>query len=547
MVSTFHGLETAKRGMFTQQNALYVTGHNIANANTPGYSRQRVNFVQTDAFPAASINRAQIPGQIGTGVKAGSIERIRESFLDIQYRGEQNKLGYWESRATSLSKMEDIMNEPSDNGLSAVMGEFWQSLQDLSTYPEKEGTRQVVLERGQAVVDTFHFQNDSLSAIRADLGNEISVNLKEVNSLLKQIGDLNQQIGEVEPHGYLPNDLYDQRDLLVDQLSKQMNIKVEKVSSGGQSLKIAEGQYNISMVNADGTEVSLVTKSDYVQIGFEGADGLSYDVPESVAELTIFDSQGRTNIGFTNNGTITFSSGKLRGLIESYGYNVTTDNGDGTTATAVKGIYPDMLDNLDKLAFTFGSIFNEVHSKGYNLEGDQGTEFFTFESGSYAGASKGIGIAEMDPKDIAVSTKVRTDEDGNIIGVDAGDGKNALNLSNISSMLLSNTQQELEGLDETIDLTAFSVIGTGTINTFYEGMTGQLGVDALQANRLTQNSQVLSNAVEKNRQSVSSVSLDEEMTNLIKFQHAYNAAARQITILDEILDKVINGMGVGGR
>ena len=122
MTSTFHGLETAKRAMFTQQQALYVTGHNIANVNTPGFSRQRVNFVQTEPYPAVAMNRPQIPGQMGTGVKAGSVERIRESFLDIQYRNESNKLGYWESRAESLSKMEDIMNEPTDNGLSAVLG-----------------------------------------------------------------------------------------------------------------------------------------------------------------------------------------------------------------------------------------------------------------------------------------------------------------------------------------------------------------------------------------------------------------------------------------
>lgn len=92
MRSTFHGLEVAKRGMFTQQSALYVTGHNIANANTPGYSRQRVNFVQTEPYPPASMNRPQIPGQMGTGVEAGSIERVRDSFLDIQYRGEITSL-----------------------------------------------------------------------------------------------------------------------------------------------------------------------------------------------------------------------------------------------------------------------------------------------------------------------------------------------------------------------------------------------------------------------------------------------------------------------
>lgn len=436
------------------------------------------------------------------------------------------------------------MNEPSENGLSAVMGEFWQSLQDLSTYPENEGTRQVVLQRGQAVVDTFHHLNDSLTSIKDDFKNEIGVNLKEINSLLKQIGDLNQQIGEVEPHGYLPNDLYDQRDLLVDQLSKHLTVEVEKTSSGGQSLKVAEGQYNIKLVNADGSKVDLVTGSDFKQIGFPGADGLTYDVPSpGVSSLTIYDSEGKAPSGtlaFLNaSGEISFSSGKLKGLIESYGYVGSDGN--------VKGIYPDALDNLDKMAYSFGKIFNEIHSKGFTLDGSNGTaDFFTFSSGTYKGAAKGIGLGNMKPTDIAASTKKTTDANGDE-KVDAGDGKNALNLSNISSMLLSNSNQALEGLTDTIDLSSLSEIKTGTINSFYEGMTGQLGVDALQANRLTQNSQVLSDAVEKNRQSVSSVSLDEEMTNLIKFQHAYNAAARQITIVDELLDKVINGMGVGGR
>ena len=228
-MSTFHGLETAKRGLFAQQQALYVTSHNIANANTPGYSRQVLNMVPTDPFPAPGLNRPQIPGQMGTGVKADSIQRVRDSFLDTQYQNENNKLGYWASRSDALSKMEDIMNEPTDNGLSAVMGEFWQSLHDLSIYPENEGTRQVVFQRGQSVVDTFHYLSDSLTTIQKDIGNEIGINLQDINSILKQIGDINRQIGEVEPHGYLPNDLYDQRDLLVDQLSKQLNIKVIKV------------------------------------------------------------------------------------------------------------------------------------------------------------------------------------------------------------------------------------------------------------------------------------------------------------------------------
>ncbi|WP_315907080.1 flagellar basal body protein, partial [Priestia koreensis] len=139
MTSTFHGLEVAKRGMSTQQAALYTTGQNIANANTPGYSRQRVNFEQTEPYPAPSMNRPEIPGQMGTGVKAGSIQRVRENFLDLQYRDEQNKVGYWSARSDALTKMEDILKEPSDSGLAKTMDDFWKGLQTLSTNPENSG------------------------------------------------------------------------------------------------------------------------------------------------------------------------------------------------------------------------------------------------------------------------------------------------------------------------------------------------------------------------------------------------------------------------
>lgn len=560
MIPTFHGLETVRRALFTQQSAISVTGHNIANVNTKGYSRQRVNFQQTNPFPAADINRPEIPGQLGTGVEAGVIERVREYFLDIQYRGENNKLGYYQSMAGSLSKLEDIMNEPSETGLSSVLGQFWESLQDLSTYPESDGTRQVVIQRAESVVDTFHYLNDSLTSIKNDIGNEIGVNLKEINSLLKQISELNNQIGEVEPHGYLPNDLYDQRDTLVDQLSQSINIKVTKRSTGGNSAKVAEGQYNITLVGTDGRETALVTGSHYMQLGFKTADNeLTYEIPPSVKEITVFNADGKSTYGdpieFVNsNGQLSFSNGKLRGLIEAYGYEVPSSV---PGSTSVGGIFPDVLDDLDKFAFTFANIFNEIHSKGYTLNNAEGSnQFFIMAPGSqadfvskvYRGASKALMLGSITPSDIAASTSAVKDASGNIVSVDAGDGKNADNLANIAGMLLNSNNQKLEGLTDTIDLTALSVIdSTGSLNSFYEGVIGGIGVDAQEANRLSSNSGVLAQSVDENRHSVSSVSIDEEFSNLIKFQHAYNAAARQITVIDEMLDKIINGMGVAGR
>ncbi|RFU68301.1 flagellar hook-associated protein FlgK [Peribacillus saganii] len=502
MRSTFMGLEIAKRGMFTQQGALYTTGHNIANANTPGYTRQRINFTQTEPYPAASLNRPQIPGQMGTGVATESVQRVREGFLDIQYRNENNKLGYWESRSKALSKLEDIMNEPTQDGLAAVMNEFSASLQDLATYPEKEGTRKVVLERGRAIADTFHYLSDSLNSIKRDYGNQINdVSIKEVNSILEEIAGVNKQISEIEPHGYLPNDLYDQRDLLIDQISSYLNITVERRESGGNDLPVAEGIYDVKILNQDGTTSTLVAGAKY------GKLEIGSPLPEHIAAIKVTDSdQNTVDVSVPN-----FSQGKLRGLVEAYGY---VDNGS-------KGIYTQMLSDLDNLATAFAEMFNTKHNEGYILDKAnapttlQGDDFFGFTSG--LNPAKGLQVIISDTNQIAAS------KDGY-----SGDGKNALELASIQGK-------------------PAALLGDATINSFYEGIIGQLGVDALKANRLTNNSEILRQSVEEKKSSVSSVSLDEEMTNMIKFQHAYNAAARNITIVDEMLDKIINGMGTGGR
>jgi flagellar hook-associated protein 1 len=522
MRSTFHGLETAKRGMFTQQSALYVTGHNIANANTPGYSRQRVNFEQTEPYPAASMNRPQIPGQMGTGVTAGSVERIRDRFLDYQYRNEANKLGYWSTRSDAIAKMEDIMNEPSEFGLGKAMTQFWESLQDLSVNPENEGARAVVRQRGIAVAESFNYLYNSLSQIRNDLGQEIKTGLLEVNSILKQISELNDQIKAIEPNGYLPNDLYDKRDALVDELSKFFHVKVETVSSGGNALDIAEGIYEISLVNQDGSTIKLVTKDGYSKLS----------VDPSIDPVNDPTNPNGYVSGIKIEGSATFispdilASGRIKSLIESYGYGPDQDN--------VKGYYPDMLANLDKMAYSFATMFNTQHQKGYGLNNSTGLDFFSMTlSGppTEKGAAATIKVHDNimnDLSNIAASSK----------SGESGNGNNALNLTMIKDIqIMSGTATIPSGDSVSVPITG------GTVQTFYEGLIGKIGVDGQQAERMRFNAETLAMSVEKNRQSVSSVSLDEEMTNMIKFQHAYNAAARTITVIDEMLDKIINGMG----
>ncbi|RZT15534.1 flagellar hook-associated protein FlgK [Fictibacillus sp. BK138] len=511
MRSTFHGLETARRAMATQQSALQTTGHNIANASTPGYTRQRVNFVQTEAYPGVGMNRPSIPGHLGTGVEAGSIQRVREGFLDTQFRGENSKDGFWTAKYEALAKIEDIMNEPSDNGLSKTLDQFWQSLQDLSV--TKEG-RSVVRQRGQAVAETFNYLSNSLSTIQEDIRLQTELAATEINSLTTQIDNINKQIKEVEPHGYLPNDLYDERDRLVDQLSGLVNIRVTTTPSGGLASPLAEGQYNIELLDKNGnpftTPIMLLDSnttpsSNTVSVEFNPINGMIDSVSVGNSSISVMD----------------LARGRLRGNIEAYGYN------NGST---VVGIYPEMLTKLDEMAFAFANAFNDIHSEGWSLDSiDAGVKkaYKFFDVGTAAaGAARSLKLhSDMDDLDhIAAARPVPPETVAY-----SGDGSNALLLSGVKNKTIS-----------------FST-GTSTIQNFYKGVIGKLAVETQEADRLSNNSQVLKNAVDQRRASVSGVSIDEEMSNMIQYQHAYNAAARNISVVDEMLDTIIKGMGIGGR
>jgi flagellar hook-associated protein 1 len=515
MRSTFMGLETARRGMFTQQTALHTTGHNISNANTPGYTRQRVNFAQTEPYPTAALNRPDLPGQTGTGVKADAVQRIREGFLDIQYRGETNKLGYSSTRAEAYGKLEQIMNEPSESGLANTMDQFWQSLQDLAVNPNNEGARSVVRQRGIAVAETFNYLHNALAAVQKDIGNEINVSVDRINSIVGQIHGLNEQIGDIEPHGYLPNDLYDARDRLIDELSSLVNVKVDYAASGGNAHSGAEGKAVIKLVGDDGKQHAvLVGAAGYnkISVNKDGVEG-------SVKTISV----GSTNLNFTDMK----SSGRLHALVESYAYEK-----DGV-ATAV---YEDMLEELDNLAYTFVTQFNGVHSTGLspneirNEKAEEISFFADIKSGDID--RKGFaGRMTVDDKILNSLDNIASATGDDPLLATLGDVTNVLNLANVL-----NKQFDYDGSNELSDF-----------RNYYEGVISKMAVESQEANRMTMNNEALQQAVETKRQSVSSVSLDEEMTNMIQFQHAYNASARMITLQDEMLDKIINGMGTVGR
>ncbi|KOY82358.1 flagellar hook-associated protein FlgK [Lysinibacillus sp. FSL H8-0500] len=512
MRSTFMGLETNKRGLFTQQTALYTTGHNISNANTLGYSRQRVNMQATPGFPRPGLNQPNYPGHLGTGVEAGSIQRIRDEFIDRQYRQETNRLGYWESTVKSISQMEDVMDEPSKYGINQAFTDFWKSMEDITKDPQLSAARQVLIANGRTLADSFNYMDQQLKKIQGNIGNEIKVTTDNVNSLLKQIAQINKQIEMVEPSGYVPNDLYDVRDVLVDELNKQLPVSILREKTGGLAKDVAEGTMTITYVPTDGSApITLVKGKEYAALAVMDRNGLRVDGEEddpatgSFAEFQEFrvsaigDPPADPTTGsFTiNYAQLHKEGGGLRALIEAYGH----DTG--------QGLYPEMLANLDTLANEFITTFNTIHRAGFGLNDTLGNR--DFFSGTTA---RDFRVVITDPEDVAVS-----DTAG-----ESGNNKNMLELAALQSK-------------------ANAILGQATFQNYYRGITGNLAVRGKEADTNVKNSQALHLQIANNRASMSSVHLDEEMTNMITFQQAYNANARMITVVDETLDRIINGMG----
>jgi len=512
-MSTFQGIEMAKKALFAQQGGLHTTGHNIANANTRGYTRQRVDFNATTPFPVPSRVMPNLPGQLGTGVEIGTVQRIRDMFLDSQYRSENSRLGYWGERSEAISRIENLLNEPSDTGISKAMDSFWESLQELSANPDNSGAREVVAERGLALTETFNYISKNMQTIQGDLKSQIDASVDDINSIVRRINGINEQIQKIEPHGLLANDLYDDRDLLLDELSQLVNIKVHYRSSSDSALEIADGLASIEIVDESGASIG----ADGVFLIDLTDENTSPSDPNVLNELSVGYADnglvGNIDVdGSTSDLALLDSIGSLSGLIKAHGY--TDDNGE-------YGIFPDHLRQLDDMAREFAEAFNDQHASGLDVNQEDGLSFFNTSDNSDTITAENITVN----KDILEDTSLIAAAEE---GAGSRNGENALKLAELFDV-------PIEGLGET------------SVRKYFSSMIGKLGVEGQEANRMKGNTEILQSQIDNQRQSVSAVSLDEEISNLVKFQHAYNAAARNMTAIDEMLDRIINNMGLVGR
>lgn len=522
MVSTFHSLELSKRSLFTQQAALNTTGHNIANANTEGYSRQRVNMVAARPIEAPGFTHSMAKGQLGMSVEYSSITRIREQFLDDQFRNENKSLGSWSMQFDTLDKLEAIVNEPSDSGIRTVLDNFWNAWSDLSKNPESSTGKKIVRESAQALADGLNDLSKKLADLKADLTTNINVKATQATSFLSTIATLNESIFRIEGLGDNANDLRDQRDLLVDQLSKMINIQTVSSDSG----------YTITMggqVLVDGGTSATLTGQTLTD-AFTAGDLRSGEVHGLIVSrdqyVTDYENQLNTLVNTIANGEveITIPAGSVIPA--------------GTTLTPVTGAAMNFAGDVASR-----TLSSDIKVK---VNGINGLHQLGYVPGNPPVAAQALFVAAgtngtLTAGNVTLNPSIRADENQiatSMRTATAGTTENIILGNNTLSNLMASLKQ-----------TAFKVNATtnATIGDYYNSIVGQLGVQSQEAARQTQNVQSLVDQVDSRRQSVSGVSLDEEMSEMIKFQHAYNAAARYMTTFDELLDKLINSTGVVGR
>jgi len=432
-ISSFYGLQTSLRGLLAQQRSIDITGHNIANASTVGYSRQEATLGASDALHIqAGATQNGAGAHLGSGVDVVSYRRIRDTFLDIQYRSQATNLGGHETRSEALERAELTLAEPSENGLNTQLSRFWNAWADVANSPESGAARQALVSQARALGQGFTAIDSQMGTVAAQARQEYDALVaSDVSTTAGEIADLNQTIKKFVTAGDTPNDLMDRRDVLLDRLAEL-------------------GQVSVT----EGAEAGTIV----VKLG-ASAEPLVGDAGVNTAWTPSF----------------TDGAGKL-----------------GALSQVATSTLPGYRAELAAVAQTLTTAVNALHPG-----------FFTFTPATTTAPM------QLAPGVTAAGVRTTT-------GTSAGAND------------LAQAVTALRG---------------GAADRGYQAFVARIGTEVRESNRLTANAAVLTQSVDDRRQSVSGVAMDEEMSNLVRFQRAYQASARAMSTMDEMLDVLINRTG----
>lgn len=558
MASIFSTFNTAKSGLTVHQSGINVTSHNIANSSTVGYSRQRAK-IQT----SRPITLGAEAGQVGTGAQISAIERVRDSFLDYQVRVETAELGKYSKKLDYLSQVEGIFNEPSDTGISTALSDFFDAFQELSKQSTSSSTRVVVTQKTKTLCDLLNNTYSKLEKLQENSVESLKNSVKEVNSILEQLTTVNNQIRIASITGDNPNDLMDSRDNLLDELSSKFGIDVDKTQFNGNDITATGIGANLNpLVNSEPNgEVTRLSFISEIKDNGNGSHTISYFVngdtekPKNITvsglAITDVDKLKQSRILLTNaNGDMIDSKGNViadGGNAQPNGIETfMPKSGEIAGAIEVQDSIGSYMNQLDKMAKGLALSVNAIHS-GDMTSNEKDTnkilDFFV--------ASDGSGETNISAKNISINALIL--ESPSLINTkenaDAGegDGSRALAIAQLQSTLISiskidstTTRAQLCKFTNGSTMSLVNDVASGTkVESYFQDVVDKLGVEAQHAKRVVSNEEDLLNSLDLNRLSVSGVSLDEEMTNLIQYQKAYSANAKTITTVSDMLDIIL--------
>jgi len=534
MAATFVSYNIASRAMEASQASINVVGNNISNINTEGYTRQRVDIVSvTNSGMVQKYANPQISS--GLGAKATGTTQLRDPYIDARYRNQNSENSRYETMVKGLTNLEDVFDEASAEALMGEFSSFIKDLNSLSQTPASADIAQVVRSAAEKITQMMNMYANQLDEIRTEQTENLEVTVdSEFNTFVKNIAALNEQIQREEIYGNTPNELYDQRNLLIDKLSGISNIKVSMIPVDVISENLSIAHYRITMENpAGGQPIMIVDNGKYAEMSLDAeTDPLN-------VKLSVTDTAG--NLRDDANDLV--SDGKL------YGY-LSIINGKGTFATATendaKGIYY-YNEKINIMANKFAEEFNKINSEINVSDGLGGYELNDFATNplNLFTDDSGTSTANLTAKNIQVSTEwlknpsyINTTRNPIIDPVPTDYEATPTEPDNILRMI--------ERMSDQIDFKdgMGSTILSGTFSEYMTSVVSEVGTDVELYTNFSKTATNVFQTISDSRDSVSGVSLNEEGINLSAFQKVYNAAMRYFNVLDENLDNVINKMGV---
>jgi flagellar hook-associated protein 1 FlgK len=441
--------DISQKALLNNQSAIDTTAKNIANVNTEGYKRRQVKNYSISGF-----------GYLSGTMGQEEFTRIRNGFVDNRLRMEQDNLEKYETSQRVFTNIESILGEPSDSALQNVMMEFWNSWNDLANDPENSSAKTVVKDKAVLLTNTFNRIYSDYQNLQEQIGYDINDKVKQINQLIGQIDSINDRLGSNSTA-----DLLDQRDALIDELSTLMNIDIHEYENNSISLSVG-GHILVS-------------------------DNYATEIEPSVSYENGFSNYQLTVAGGSK--SISVEGGSLGALLEINNNNI-----------------PDYISQLDTLAISLANRVNQLHSLGYNSNGESGTHFFSRNI-------QGANDFSVDKDIINDPSKIATAQSS------GASGDNAIALA------ICDVQHErlLNGM---------------TLSDSYSALVGEIGSQLRESTFLVDSQTMVVENLKNQRDAISGVSLDEELTRLIEFENAYRAASRLIETADMMIESLLQSV-----